>query len=89
MDGRKNNGGHSTKAKGVDGRANKYKSLVTDEITPDKFVNILKMLYEKAIKEQDTKAAQMLLEHTVGKPKDSSFEDAVKAFAVINLEEWK
>jgi hypothetical protein len=70
MDKRKNNGGHSTKAtKPDDRRLNPYKDVVREAITADDLLNVLKMLYNKSVEKQDVKAAQLLLEYTVGKPK--------------------
>ena len=70
MDGRKNNGnkGHSTKAKGVDRRKNQYKTVIQDTISKEDLAEVLKMLLTKSIEKQDTKAAQLLLEHCIGRP---------------------
>ena len=72
-DGRANNGnkGHSTKAIGADMRKNKYKSIVTETISPEDVGDVLKMLLEKSVTDKDTKAAQILLDYTLGKPKES------------------
>ena len=69
MDGRKNNGGNSTKAKGTDKRKNPYRTVIYDTITADDLGKVLKMLYDKSINKQDVKAAQLLLEYTLVKPK--------------------
>jgi len=71
MDGRKNNGnkGHSTKAKGIDKRTNPYKNAVRDAVSADDVIKVLKAMYKKAVDKQDTKAAQIVLDYTVGKPK--------------------
>ena len=69
MDGRKNNGGNSTKAKGVDKRMNPYKSVIHDEITKEDLGKVLRMLCNKAINKSDVKAAQLLMEYTLVKPK--------------------
>ena len=69
MDGRKNNGGNSTKAKGIDKRKNPYRGIIYETITPEKLTDVLNMLYDKSIKKQDVKAAQVLLEYTLTKPK--------------------
>jgi len=68
MDGRKNNGGNSTKAKGVDKRMNQYKDVVNNALTHEDLTEVFKMLYEKATVKGDVKAAQILIEYTVGKP---------------------
>ena len=69
-DGRVNNGnkGHSTKAKGIDKRRNPYREVVRDAVTPEDLKKVFGMLMDKALKRQDTKAAQLLIEYTVGKP---------------------
>ena len=69
MDKRKENGGHSTKAKGVDKRKNPYRTVIHDTITAENLGNVLLMLYEKSITNKDVKAAQLLLEYTLIKPK--------------------
>ena len=69
MDKRKENGGHSTKAKGTDKRKNPYRTVIYDTITADDLGKVLKMLYDKSINKQDVKAAQLLLEYTLVKPK--------------------
>tara|TARA_R110000782_G_scaffold11759_1_gene35585 strand:+ start:885 stop:1169 length:285 start_codon:yes stop_codon:yes gene_type:complete len=70
-DQRKHNGGHSTTAKGVDGRKNKYKSIVAETISPNDVAKVLRMLLVKSVQGKDTKAAQLLLDYTLGKPKES------------------
>jgi len=71
MDGRKNNGnkGHSTKAKGIDKRKNPYKDVIHESISSDELGNVLRMLYNKAVTKHDVKAAQLLMEYTLVKPK--------------------
>lgn len=69
MDKRKNNGGHSTKAKGSDKRKNQYKDAVEQAASIDDVTDVLKMLLTKAKSKQDVKAAQLFLEYTIGKPK--------------------
>lgn len=69
MDKRKNNGGHSTKAKGADKRKNQYKDAVEQAASVEDVVDVLKMLLTKAKVKQDVKAAQLFLEYTIGKPK--------------------
>ena len=71
MDERRNNGnkGHSTKAKGVDKRKNKYRDVVHEAVTRDDLSNVLKMLVNKAVTKHDVKAAQLLMEYTLVKPK--------------------
>ena len=69
MDGRKNNGGHSTKAKGSDKRKNQYRDAVEQAASVEDVADVLKMLLSKAKTKQDVKAAQLFLEYTIGKPK--------------------
>lgn len=71
MDKRKKNGGHSTKAKGVDKRKNEYRTALTKAAGTDDLVEVIKMLFKKATTKQDTKAAQLVLEYYLGKPKES------------------
>lgn len=71
MDKRKNNGGNSTKSKGVDKRKNPYKDVINDVVTYDELAKVLKMLLGKAITEEDVPAAKLLLEYSLGKPKET------------------
>ena len=71
MDKRKNNGGHSTKTKGADKRKNEYRDVVKSVVTVDKLADVLKMLLGKAINEQDIPASKLLLEYSLGKPKET------------------
>ena len=71
MDKRKNNGGNSTKTKGVDKRKNPYRDIVKEVVTVDKLAEVLKMLLGKAINEQDIPASKLLLEYSLGKPKET------------------
>ena len=89
-DGRVNNGnkGHSTKAKGIDKRKNPYREAVQNAISGNDVESVFKMLRDKAINKLDTKAAQLLLEYTVGKPKDGISELA-NAFRTIDMSKWK
>jgi len=70
MDKRKNNGGHSTKAKNplTDRRKHQFKDVVHRALKPQELEDVFKMLYDKAVNEQDTSAAKLLIEYTVGKP---------------------
>ena len=70
MDKRKNNGGNSTKAKGIDKRKNTYKTVVENIITADELVKVLKMLLNKAIKDKDIQASKIILEYSLGKAKE-------------------
>ncbi len=68
MDKRKNNGGHSTKSKGVDKRRNKYKNVLADTIKGEELAQVFQMLYTKAVTEEDVAAAKLIIEYAVGKP---------------------
>jgi len=86
-DKRKNNGnkGHSTKAKGFDKRKNPYKDVVTDVITTEELEKILKMLLGKAINEEDITASKLILEYSLGKPKETK---DIKMDVNKNFPEW-
>jgi len=73
MDKRKNNGGHSTKAKNPlsDRRKTQFKDVIHKALDPKELEDVFKMLYDKAVNEQDTSAAKLLIEYTVGKPTQS------------------
>ena len=68
MDKRRNNGGNSTKAKGIDKRKNEFKDLVADAITEEDIKSVFKMLLYKSIDDKDTKASEILLSYRIGKP---------------------
>lgn len=68
MDKRKNNGGNSTKAKGVDRRKNEYKNVLEDALTHEQLTQVVKMLFTKARADEDVPAAKLLLEYYLGKP---------------------
>ena len=72
-DKRKNNGGHSTKAKNPlsDRRRHQFKDVIHRALAPQELEDVFKMLYDKAVNEQDTSAAKLLIEYTVGKPTQS------------------
>ena len=67
MDKRKNNGGNSTKSKGVDKRKNAYKDVLEDALTKDDIQSVVKMLFAKAL-EKDIPAAKIIMEYYLGKP---------------------
>ena len=71
MDRRKLNGGHSTKTKGIDKRKNEYKSVLENALTHEDLQKVVKMLYGKAINDQDVPASKILLEYYLGKPKET------------------
>jgi hypothetical protein len=71
MDKRRNNGGNSTKAKGVDKRKNDYKSVLENTLTHEDLGKVVKMLFNKAVKDEDTTSAKILMEYYLGKPKET------------------
>jgi hypothetical protein len=73
MDKRKENGGHSTKAKdgSIDKRKNEYRDALSEASTKQDVIDVINMIKKKAVKDQDTRAAQIFLEYYLGKPKDS------------------
>ena len=84
-DKRKNNGGHSTVAKGKDKRKNVYKDAL-EVLSIDKLKEVLEMLHKKATTEDDTAAGKILLEWYLSKPKQEVDLNAkVEAVNLINL----
>lgn len=72
MDKRKNNGGHSTKAKGTDKRKNDSRKLMEDWrdkcVTPESVKKMMERIYTRATTNNDMKAAQIWLNYAVGSP---------------------
>ena len=73
MDGRKNNGGHSTKTAGKDKRKNEYKKALDDASTIEDVVSVICMVRDKALEKKDIQAAKVFLEYYLGKP-NQTFE---------------
>ena len=71
MDKRSENGGHSTKALGVDKRKNKYLELLDQASTPDEIISVIKKLKEIALIKGDVQAIKLFLEYYLGKPKET------------------
>lgn len=73
MDKRKNNGGNSTKAKGIDKRKNEYRKAISEAVSYDDVKALLSQAVKVALSEDKDrlKAMQMVLEYTLGKPKES------------------
>lgn len=70
-DGRRNNGGNSTKAKREDDkRLNPFRDAIKNACSEEDVINVLKMLYESAVTTKSTRAAKIYLEYTLGKPKE-------------------
>lgn len=72
-DGRKNNGGHSTKSKGLDKRKNEYKKAVEEAVSYEDVVKLLKKATTIALSDKPDrlKAMQMIFDYTLGKAKES------------------
>lgn len=70
-DKRKNNGGHSTKANGVDKRKNKYLHLLDQASSEEEVVVVIKKLKEIATVKGDIQAIKLFLEYYLGKPKET------------------
>ena len=86
MDKRKNNGGNSTKTKGVDRRRNETKSIISEVVTDEELRKVLTMLLKKAITDEDIQAAKLLLEYSLGKPtetKDITITDIQPLFGLV------
>lgn len=72
MDGRKNNGGNSTKSKdGFDKRKNEYRTALEQASSVDDVVAVIKAVKQKAIDKKDIQAAKLFLEYYLGKPKET------------------
>jgi hypothetical protein len=71
MDKRTKNGGHSTKAIGLDKRKNKYLELLDQASTEEEIVQVIHKLKDKAINEGDIQAIKLFLEYYLGKPKET------------------
>lgn len=87
MDARKKNGGHSTKAKGIDKRKNPFKDVIAESQTPEDVKAVLNMVKQKAITEQDIPAAKLYLEYTLGKPDQTIELDGI--IPTIDMSKWK
>lgn len=70
-DGRKNNGGNSTKAKGVDKRKNAYKNALAEASTVDEVKEVIEKL-KKMAKSEDLQAIKLFLAYYLGNPKDTA-----------------
>lgn len=69
-DGRKNNGGNSTKAKGVDRRKNEYKTALSEASTVEEVKEVINKL-KKMAKGEDLQAIKLFLAYYLGNPKDT------------------
>lgn len=68
MDKRRENGGHSTKAKGIDKRKNEYRLALSEASTKEDVIKVIQTVKNKAINKQDIQAAKLFLEYYLGKP---------------------
>lgn len=87
MDGRRNNGGNSTKAKGIDKRKNPFREVIAESQTPEDVKAVLNMVKQKAMSEQDIPAAKLYLEYTLGKPDQTIELDGI--IPTIDMSKWK
>tara|TARA_R110000772_G_scaffold33245_7_gene81049 strand:+ start:173 stop:454 length:282 start_codon:yes stop_codon:yes gene_type:complete len=86
MDKRRNNGGNSTKSKGVDKRKNEYKDILNDALSTDEIKQVVKMLHRKSLTAEDTTAAKILLEYYIGKPSQQlDINASVDTYNIISL----
>lgn len=70
-DRRKYNGGNSTKAvRPNDKRLNPFRHVLKEAMTPTQVKEVITAMYKKAI-DGDTKAATLLMNYYLGKPKES------------------
>jgi len=70
-DRRKYNGGNSTKAvRPNDKRLNPFRHVLKEAMTPTQVKEVIAAMYKKAI-DGDTKAATLLMNYYLGKPKES------------------
>jgi len=87
MDGRRNNGGNSTKAKGADRRKNPYRKAIRDAFGEKEIVKVLKSLYSKGVNDGDVPASKLFLEYTIGKPKEEINLSVDEGGVNINLKD--
>lgn len=90
MDKRKNNGGHSTKAKGIDKRKNDYRRAIEESMTTDDIALILRKCKDIALSDDKDRitAIKILLEYTLGKPHQTISEEIEHKFPIIDMNEW-
>lgn len=90
MDGRKNNGGHSTKPiSDDDKRLNPFKDVIRNACSEEEVIQVLKMLYSESVDKRSTRAAKIYLEYTLGRPKeviDLTVVSEKPIFTGINLD---
>jgi hypothetical protein len=67
MDKRRNNGGHSTKAKGADKRKNDYRRALNEAGSVEDLKKVLGKLKDEAL-QNNLQAIKLYLEYYLGKP---------------------
>jgi len=87
MDKRKDNGGHSTKAKGVDKRKNQYKDALSLAGDVESVSKVLEMLYSKAVDKKDTNAAKIYLAYYLGNPQQSIEQNNTHTMNDFNIKD--
>lgn len=86
MDGRKNNGGHSTK--GVAGRKPKAdEQLLIERLSPFEDVAVKKL--EMAVRNGENWAIKLYFEYRYGKPKQVIDQKTELSFPTIDMNEWQ
>jgi hypothetical protein len=90
MDKRKQNGGHSTKAKGIDKRKNDYRQAIEQAMTTEDIALILRRCKDIALSDDKDRMAalKILLEYTLGKPHQTITEEIEHKFPTIDMNEW-
>lgn len=90
MDKRKQNGGHSTKAKGIDKRKNDYRQAIEQAMTTEDIALILRRCKDIALSDDKDRmsALKILLEYTLGKPHQTISEEIEHKFPTIDMNEW-
>lgn len=68
MDKRKENGGHSTKTKGVDKRKNSYRQAINEAFSNEDVIAVLKKCKVDWLEHDNIQAAKVFLENLVSKP---------------------
>ena len=79
MDKRKANGGHSTKAKGLDKRKNEYKNALELAADVEDVTEVISIVMRQA-KDGDMQACKLFLEYYLGKPKQQIEQNNTHAF---------
>lgn len=85
MDKRKNNGGNSTVAKGIDKRKNKYQALLEEASTEEEIIKVIQNLKKIATESEDIQAIKLFLEYYLGKPKET-IENINKNYEMKDLD---